>query len=169
MPDTADTTKRRPGRPRTNSDAPMSPAERQAARRHRQLGEVEELRRVVAEQAKEIRRLRELTGSDDESQRVIRNILGASDFPSPAMRLRTMRTGLMSAHSLVRTVEAAMQRIKRPLHDFAIGGKPMGAEVRKEVFADISAIDEAARRAKDVFTGGKNGPPLWMRGERDWS
>ncbi len=43
MSDSVQMPKRRPGRPRKNPEAPMSPAERQAARRHRQRATVEQV------------------------------------------------------------------------------------------------------------------------------
>lgn len=150
----------RPGRPRKNPDAPMTAAERQAARRRRLMEEMMELRRTVEAQAREINELREM-------QRLIRNILVGEQGgdPDPPAYADT----LLNASTLVRRVERAMARIKGPMNMFAIGGKKMNRETRRAVFAEICAIDEEARFAKRSLLLEEGNRPAWARGERDWT
>jgi hypothetical protein len=146
----------------------MSPAERQAARRLRLGKEVAELQRTVEAQAREIEELRRMTTGDDETQMLIRNILVGNEGGHAGLTLRLMRKQLLGALALVRRVEDAMERVKVEMYEFAIGGKSMNRETRKAVFAEICAIDEAARRARKSLLEGQDGPPAWARGERDW-
>jgi hypothetical protein len=145
----------------------MSAAERQAARRQRQREQIEKLRLVAAEQAKEIQRLQELTGTDEEMQLLIRNILIGREGQRPGDALRVMRSQLMDADSLIQTIGQAMKHIMSEMHAFAIGGKGMKRDVRKEVFAELVKIDRAARAARRSFED-RPYPSPWMVGERYW-
>jgi hypothetical protein len=78
-----------------------------------------------------------------------------------------MRIQLLDALHLVGVIEQATDRIMGPMHDFAIGRKAMKVEVRKEVYADLIAIDKAARKARRSFDERPH-ESLWGRGERYW-
>ncbi len=159
-----ETPKRRPGRPRKNPDAPMSPAERQAARRLRTDNELAALRHTVAEQAQEIETLRKAIDAD-ENRKVIRNVVGEMEL---AAGLHLMRVQLLAGLALASTAQDTVRDIKGPMYQFAIGGKPMDRETRKTVFAGISAIDEAARNASKALIPDPDSPPPWTLGARHW-
>jgi hypothetical protein len=107
--------------------------------------------------------------SDDESRRLIRNILGSEDAAEAREALKLMRRQLIATSLLVERVEQAMKFVNAEMHSFAIGGKAMDRETRRTVYSEICAINDSARLARKALMEVPTIPPPWARGEKDWA
>jgi hypothetical protein len=137
----------------------MTAAERQALRRQRQMDQVAELEKTVAEQRREIITLRKALDAD-QTHAAVKAVIGEDDIAASLMHIRQQ---IKWSLKFVTAAERSTQKILGDMYSFAISGKPMKLEERKAVFKDIVALKQSAEIAHSVLEGDPENPPAWKR------
>jgi len=137
----------------------MTAAERQAARRQRQIEQVAQLEKTVADQRREILTLRKALDAD-ETHKAVKAVIGKDDIATALMHIRQQ---LKWSLQLVNTTRVQTRKLLDDMYSFAISGQPMPKEKRKAVFKDIQTMKEAADVAHGWMVADPDNPPPWTR------